>query len=329
MARKFNTMKRLMIILIGLSIGTNALAQQNTQYSQYMFNGLYINPGYAGYKEALNMNTYYRSQWTGVEGGPKTMAVAIDNVMHNDKIGLGLNVIHDKVGNERNLSIYANYAYRLRLGEDPNKRLAFGIGAGLLNTGFDNAGVITNEQELIHISNTIMPDVRFGIYYSSMTFFAGLSMDNMLSTAIFNGKTNYNGIPPVRQYYLSVGGIIPLSYDILFKPSTLIKHADKGGNRALSTDLNAAIIFAERFTVGATYRTALSSKNPSMENRKLPLPNAFIALLEFKATSNFKVGYSFDYTLNDVQTQLGSTHEISIGYTFDRKRERMKTPRFF
>lgn len=321
-------MKKLTILFLGLLMGTTAFAQQSTQYSQYMFNGLYINPAYAGYKEALNMNAYYRSQWTGMPDGPKTMALAVDNLSKNDKVGLGLNIIHDKLGNERNFSMYANYAYRLRVGMDPSTRLAFGLGLGVQSTGFNNAGVITGDAEVIDIANTLLPDVRFGVYYSSLTFFAGFSADNLISTMLFNDK-NKGEIPPVRQLYLNVGGIIPIADDILFKPSTLIKSAEKGDSRALSTDLNAAFIFAERFTVGATYRTALSSKNTSMDSRKLPNPNAVIGLIEVMATSNLRVGYSFDHSLSGVQNHTGGSHEISVGYLFERQKRRVRTPRYF
>lgn len=323
----FRDMKKLTILFLGLVIGVSSYAQQNTQYSQYMFNGLYINPAYAGYREALNMNAYYRSQWTGISGGPQTMAFAIDGLTNNDRMGLGLNIIHDKLGLERNLSMYANYAYRLRVSDDFSKNLAFGLGVGFINSGFDNTGVDTKDPEAIDVANTFLPDARFGIYYSSLTFFAGLGIDNLLSTMVFNDKNNTDGLPPVLQYYLNVGGVVPLSDDILFKPSTLVKGAQRGDNRALTTDLNAAVIFSERFTIGASYRTALKQKTGSTE--KLPMPNSIVGLVEVIATSNFRIGYSFDYSLNKIQTYTGGTHEISVGYTLDRKTRRVRTPRYF
>lgn len=323
----FSEMKKLTILFLGLIMGFCSYAQQSTQYSQYMFNGLYINPAYAGYREALNINTYYRSQWTGIPGGPQTMAFAIDGPTNNDRMGLGFNIIHDKLGNERNFSLYANYAYRLQMSDDASQNLAFGLGVGFLNSGFDNSKVITGDLEAIDIPNTFLPDVRFGVYYSSLTFFAGIGADNLLSTMVFNGKNNADGLPPVLQYYLNVGGIIPLSSDILLKPSTLVKGAERGDNRALTVDLNTAFIFSERFTIGASYRSALRNTSSLAEN--LPKPNSIIGLIEVLATNNLRVGYSFDYSLNKIQNYTGGTHEISVGYTLDRKRRRVRTPRYF
>lgn len=323
----FNEMKKLTILFVGLMIGFCSYAQQSTQYSQYMFNGLYINPAYAGYREALNMSAYYRSQWTGIPGGPQTMAFAIDGVTNDNRMGLGLNVIHDKLGNERNLSLYANYAYRLQVSNDVSQNLAFGLGIGFLNSGFNNSNVITGDQESIYVQNTFLPDVRFGIYYTDLTFFAGVGADNLLSTMVFNNRNSADGLPPVMQYFFNVGGIIPLSYDILFKPSTLVKGAERGDGRALTIDLNTAFIFSEQFTIGASYRSALRSSSSSA--RSLPKPNSIIGLIEVAATSNFHLGYSFDYSLSKIQNHTGGAHEISVGYTLDRKRRRVRTPRYF
>jgi type IX secretion system PorP/SprF family membrane protein len=320
-------MKKLTILFLGLVMGFTSYAQQSAQYSQYMFNGLYVNPAYAGYREALNINAYYRSQWTGMPGGPQTMAFAVDGLTNNDKMGLGLNIIHDKLGNERNLSLYVNYAYRLQVSDDPTKRLAFGLGLGFLNSGFDNSKVSTGDQEGINIPNTFLPDARFGVFYSSLTFFAGLGGDNLLSTLVFNNKNNSKGLTPVLQYYFTAGGIIPLSNDILFKPSTLVKSAERGDSRSLTADLNAALIFSERFTVGASYRSAIKNKNTLA--RDLPRPNSVIGLVEIVAKSNFRIGYSFDYSLSKMYNYTGGTHEISVGYTLDRQRQRIRTPRYF
>lgn len=312
-------MKKLTLLFLGLVIGYTASAQQSLQYSQYMFNGLYINPAYAGYKEAVNMNAYYRSQWTGMPNGPQTMAFAVDGILNNEKVGLGLNIIHDKLGNERNLTMYANYAYRLQVSDDPNKKLAFGLGVGFLNSGFDNAKAAPGDPEAFALENTFLPDARFGVFYSTLTFFAGVGADNLLSTAVFNAKNNPNSISPVMQYYFNVGGIIPLSNDILFKPSTLIKNATKSEGNALTADLNAAFIFSERFTIGASYRSGLNDNKRS----------SLIGLMEVVAASNFRLGYSFDYSLNSLHTYTGGTHEISIGYIINRQKQRTLTPRYF
>jgi len=319
-------MKKLGLILFALITGLTAFAQQNTQYSQYMFHGLYINPAYAGYRETINMNAYYRSQWTSIPGSPKTMGLAVDGITNNEKVGLGLSVIHDKLDNEKNMSLYANYAYRLRVSADPSQRLAFGLGVGFHNTGWDNDWNTTDD-EAIAKPNTLLPDARFGVYYSSLTFFAGFSVDNLLASLIFNGKNDHQGTPPIKQYYLTAGYLVPVASDILFKPSFLLKNAESGDSRALTLDLNAAFIFAERFTAGLSYRSGLSRKSTMATDLKLP--NAIIGLAEVTVSDQFRIGYSFDYSLNKLQNETGGTHEISLGFILNRQSQRVRTPRYF
>lgn len=320
-------MKKIFFLAL-ISIATiPAMGQQVAQYSQYMFNALYINPAYAGYRGPVNLHTYYRSQWTGMPGSPRTLALAADMRTASDNVGLGVNLMSDRVDLEKRVYAYLNYAYRLRVGWNPENRLAFGLGLGVIHSAFDNAGWDPSDAEPISLENSFLPDARFGIHYSNNTFFAGVGVDNLISQLFFNDDASSAKVPPVTQYYLNVGGIVPVATDMLFKPSVLVKNANNAGNRAWTADLNAAMIFAEQFTFGVSYRTALSSgKNLS---RDLSRPNSVIALAEFVAGGQFRIGYSFDYALSKMHNQVGSTHEISLGYTLNRGTQRVRTPRYF
>ena len=320
-------MKKYYFLLLTVLLTAPAFAQQVVQYSQYMFNGLYINPAYAGYRGPVNFHTYYRSQWTGMPGGPSTLALAADMRTSGDNVGLGLNLMSDRVGLEKRIYAYANYAYRLRVGADPENRLAFGIGIGVIHSAFDNVNWKPTDAEPISLENSFLPDARFGIHYSNNTFFAGIGVDNLISQLFFNDDASSAKMPPITQYYLNVGGIVPLTTDMLFKPSVLVKNANNAGNRAWTSDLNAAVIFAEQFTFGLSYRTALSSGKKLSSS--LSRPNSIIALAEFVASGQFRVGYSFDYALSKLHNQVGGTHEISLGYTINKGTQRVRTPRYF
>lgn len=320
-------MKKIFVLLLTVIATLPAFAQQVAQYSQYMFNALYINPAYAGYRGPVNLHTYYRSQWTGMPDGPRTMALAADMRTASDNVGLGVNLMSDRVGLEKRVYAYANYAYRLRVGWDPEDRLAFGLGLGVIHSAWDNAGMRTGDPEPMNIENSFLPDARFGIHYSNNRFFAGVGLDNLISRLIFNEGNGSTRVPPVTQYYFNAGGIIPFDSDILFKPSVLLKNANNAGHRAWTSDLNAAVIFADQFTFGVSYRTALSSGRTLSSD--LARPNSIIALAEFVAAGQFRVGYSFDYALNKMHNQVGSTHEISLGYSLSRGTQRVRTPRYF
>ncbi len=320
-------MKKYLFLLLMITFTAPVFAQQVAQYSQYMFNGLYINPAYAGYRGPVNFHTYYRSQWTGMPEGPRTLALAADMRAASDNVGLGLNIMSDRVGLEKRIYAYANYAYRLRVGWDPEDRLSFGLGLGVIHSGFDNGAARTQDPEAVNIENSFLPDARFGIHYSNNTFFAGVGVDNLISRLVFNERNGSTRIPPITQYYINAGGIIPFTNDILFKPSFLVKNANNAATRGWTTDLNAAVIFAEQFTVGVSYRTALSSGNRLADD--LRRPNSIIALAEFVAAGQLRVGYSFDYALNRISNQVGGTHEISLGYSLTKGTQRVRTPRYF
>ncbi len=170
--------------MVCLLLGRLASAQQDAQFSQYMFNGIYINPAYAGYKEVLNLHGYYRAQWTGVEGAPRSFSIAGDGIINDGNVGLALQIASDKLGAQSTQSVYASYAYRIRMNEDGTARLAFGISGGLVQLGINGALLSTQDPELDMpggTQSTVVPDARAGVFYADERFYAGFSVDNLLS----------------------------------------------------------------------------------------------------------------------------------------------------
>jgi type IX secretion system PorP/SprF family membrane protein len=323
---KWRKLSLLLLLLIGCSI--NANAQQAAQFSQYMFNGIYINPAYAGYKERLNVQMFDRNQWTGIERAPKTISLSVDAIANDDNVGLAFQVSNDQLGAQSNLAACANYAYRISMNDDGTSRLALGLGVGITQLGINGALLMPNYTEVtqpVGMQTTIVPDARIGIYFSNDTYFAGLSADNLVAKTI--DKSRYSFLPqPKPQYYLTAGMLVPLSEDIVLKPSFLIKD-DRAGPTSL--DVNAFIILAEKFWVGAAYRSAIKIYyKPNLQNN-LDDRNSVIGAIQIMASDNLRVGYAYDFSVGAFQGQSGGTHEISIGYYFDRKSERMFSPRFF
>ncbi|TCD18109.1 type IX secretion system membrane protein PorP/SprF [Pedobacter psychrodurus] len=322
-------MKKITIIIIlFLTCSKLAFSQQDAQFSQYMFNGIYINPAYAGYKEQLNLHAFYRTQWTGIQGAPKTMSLAIDAIANDGNVGLALQVSSDRLGAQRNESIYGNYAYRIRMNSDGSARLAFGIGAGAVQLGIDGALLNPNDPEVFQptgMQSTIVPDARAGVYYSDNRFYAGFSADNLVSQYINIDK--YAFIPqPKPHYYLTAGMLLPLSQDVLLKPSFLLKD-DRGGPTSL--DLNAFFILAEKFWIGASYRTGVKLYNKDYLQKDLSKLNSAVAAIQLFPTQNLRLGYAYDFSIGPLQGYSSGTHEISIGYFFNSKNTRMLTPRYF
>jgi type IX secretion system PorP/SprF family membrane protein len=306
----------------------SAYAQQDAQFSQYMFNGIYINPAYAGYREQLNLHSFYRNQWTGIDGAPKTFSFAVDAIANNGNVGLALNVLSDKLGAQRTNMAFANYAYRLKLNADGSSRLAFGVGAGVLQSGIDGALLSPNDPELTQPSgfySTIAPEARAGVYFANDKFYAGFSAGNLVSP--FLDDSRYTNIPrPRPHYYLTAGLLLPLSTDVYLKPSFLVKE-DRGGPTSL--DLNTFLIFNDRLWIGGSYRTSFKLFDKSYLQNNLNPRSAGLAAIQLFPLSNLRIGYTYDFSLGALETYSGGTHEISIGFFFNRKNIRMETPRFF
>ncbi|RYD95847.1 MAG: type IX secretion system membrane protein PorP/SprF, partial [Sphingobacteriales bacterium] len=123
-------MKKVFILFTLIVLTQMVRGQQDAQYSQYMFNGVYINPAYAGYKEQLNLHSFYRNQWTGIKGAPKSASLAVDAIANDGNVGLAFQLASDKLGAQSTIAAYGSYAYRLRVGSDESSRLALGLGIG-------------------------------------------------------------------------------------------------------------------------------------------------------------------------------------------------------
>lgn len=309
-----------------------AVAQQDAQYSQYMFNGIYINPAYAGYKEQLNVHSFYRNQWTGIKGAPKSMSLAVDAIANSGNVGLAFQVASDKLGAQNSVSAYANYAYRLRVGKSESSRLALGVGLGVLQQGIDGNNLNARDEgdNFIPVGNQneIVPDARAGVFYSDDRFYAGFSADNLIAQYILNQRNlSVYFQTPKTHFYLTAGMLLPINESVQLKPSFLLKD-DRGGPTSL--DINAFVLLGNKIWVGGSYRTAVKLYNKSYLQSNLQKTNSAVGMVEFFATNFLRLGYAYDQTLSSLAGYSGGSHEISVGFTIKPKKGiKMLTPRYF
>ena len=263
----------LFLMLLGFTI--KSYAQQGIQFSQYAFTGLTVNPAYAGYKEDWTLNLDSRLQWTGIDGAPKTGAISVDGVTSPDSknIGLGLVFVADQLGPQTTSSAYINYAYRLRLDDNDTKRLSFGIGAGASQYSVDNGKFNATDGSDPAVGagaiSKLTPDLRFGIYYNSSSFYAGASVLNLLAGAGF--KDNLAVVREERTFYFTTGYMLPLTQSLEWKPSLLIKEDLKGPT---NLDISTNFLINKMFWIGGTFRTAVPVWNKAslQNNLSAPMP---------------------------------------------------------
>jgi type IX secretion system PorP/SprF family membrane protein len=328
------------VLALGLAVAglLPAKAQQNIQFSQYIFNALSVNPAYAGYKEEWFAQMALRSQWSGLDGAPQTGQLSIDGIADPTRknVGLGLQLSADKLGAQSATSVYGNYAYRLRLDAEDTQRLSFGIGLGLTQYGLDGNKLRPKDPDdkelpVGKISSTI-PDMRFGVYYSSPKWYIGASVMDMFSGDKSNGIFKWDGntvdnLKRKRHFYLIAGTLLNLSEDTKLRPSLLMKEDFKGPT---SLDLSAMVIFGDRFWLGGSFRTGVSLWDKGYtKGQRLSHQNSISAVTQFYVTERFRIGYSYDYITSKLSSIQNGTHEITIGMTFPGKDKRLLSPRFF
>jgi len=321
---------RIYFALLTILFTVQAYAQQDPQYSQYMFNTLVVNPAYAGYRETTNITLLHRDQWSGFDGAPKTQSFIADAAFGDDKkVGLGLSVMNDKAGLQRRTTAHFNYAYRIPVGEEA--RLALGISLGVeqfsLNAG--NASVEdASDPNFLENQTNFVPDARFGVHYSNPKFYAGLSVTNLISKSINYQQVGRNIIANQgRHFFLTAGYLFDLSPDLKVKPSVMIREDTMGPT---NIDLNSFLLIKESVWIGASYRSGVNLWKKTSWNSGTLAQNSVVGLLEAFVVKNVRVGYSYDYSLSQLVDYTNGTHEISIGLILNgRQKNAVLTPRYF
>jgi len=323
-----------------LGVCTFVHAQQNIQFTQYIFNSMSVNPAYTGYKEEWFGQLGLRSQWVGLDGAPQTGLLSIDGVVDpvNKRHGLGLQITADELGPQSATSAYANYAFRLRLNEEDTQRLSFGVGAGMTQYSLDGALLdpVDGGDQVIpagKISNWV-PDVRFGVYYYNPKWYAGVSVMDLLSGDQSNNifrwdNTTTDNIRRRRHMYFIGGALFNLSRGLDLRPSLLVKEDFRGPT---SLDVNAMFIFGQRLWLGAGWRTGVTvfkREYSRISGNSLSNRNAFSAITQIYLTNTLRIGYSYDYIVSQLSSVQNGSHEVTLGVTFGRRANRLLSPRFF
>lgn len=326
-------------MVLGFSsiIWSRGYAQQNIQFTQYIFNSLSVNPAYAGYKEEWFAQLGLRSQWASVDGAPKTGQLSLDGIVspRHKNIGVGLQITSDMVGPQSATSAYASFAYRLQLNDTDTKRLSFGIGAGITQFNLDESKLRATNPADIALGtatlNSFIPDIRFGAYYYTPRWYAGFSVLDLVSASQDNSIFKWSegsdqNIKREPHLYFMSGMLFDLSEQIKFKPSVLFKEDFKGPT---SADINTMFIFNKRIWLGASYRSGFKLWKQYNTEETLNINNAVAGIVQLYINDKIRVGYSYDYGLNSIANTMRGAHEISIGFTFSRRENRLLSPRFF
>ena len=298
------------ILVLFIAVAFTTVAQQDPQYTQYMYNQAVINPAYAGSKDGVSLVSLYRNQWTGFEGAPKTMTFSGHSPI-GENIGIGLSFISDKLGPVKENNIYADVSYTINITR--KTKLAFGAKTGftLHNIGL-YSDVVTqesNDDAFSEDSNSSTVNVGLGLFLYSDNYYVGASIPNMLKSTHLDANGSEYGTEELH-YFLTAGYVFQLTENTKFKPSFLVKSELES---ALSFDVNANFLFYDKFEIGASYRNE----------------DSFSGLVGFAFSENIRIGYAYDHILTDINVEAKASHEVFLQFDLNFPKKVSRSPRFF
>lgn len=300
--------KALVVTLFSLMI-SESFGQQAAQFSQYMFNGLVLNPAYAGSDETLNLTFIGRQQWAGIDNAPSTQTFSAHTLIKAKHVGVGLNLVNDKIGVHRNLNVMSSYSYRVQVEE--KSYLSFGVQAGIHSTRSDYNSILRDGVTDPGLANVSVSKTSFdfgaGVYFHSPRVTLGFSAPTMLPQTIQLNDTasvhfETTNFFLLSRYKFSVSEAVDL------QPGVLLKYLS---NVPLSFDVNLNMIYREVLTLGLSYR-----RKESVD-----------FLLKAQATPQLQVGYAYDYPMKSASVLGAGSHELMVSYLFRYPQSNTTSPR--
>lgn len=303
------------VLLIGLLLllgfaGTSQ-AQQQVMFTQYMFNGLAINPAYAGSHETISATALAREQWVGIDGAPSTQTFSVHAPLKKDRIAVGFLFMRDRIGITTQNVVMGSYAYRIPFPNGAHLSMGLQFGANNYNADFTRLNPTTaNDPDLIqNDTRAFLLNFGAGLYYNTQTFYAGFSAPFLLNN-FFADENSGARAELIRHYFATVGWVMPLNHNVKLQPSALLKVVE---GAPLEIDLNANLVFHDVLWIGASYRS-FDSVN---------------GIIQFQLTNNLRIGYSYDVTTTELRQFNSGSHELMVNYRFTFNKKRIITPRYF
>ena len=310
-------MKKIFLILLLSFVGAISYAQQDSQFTQYMYNTININPAYAGSRGVFSIFGLHRNQWVGLDGAPVTNTFSFNTPINNSKFGIGLSIINDRISPADENSISADVSYSIPTSE--TFKLSFGVKAtaNLLNVDFTKLNIYSPGDVLAqyNIDNKFSPNVGAGVYFHSDKSYFGFSVPNFLQTKHFDkseGGFSSSSVASERMhFYFITGHVFDISTaNVKFKPALLTKMVQ---GAPLQVDLSLNFLFNDKFTIGGAYRLNAAA--------------SFMAGFQF--SDSWFMGYGYDMEVTKLANYNSGSHEIFLRYELFKNYDKIVSPRFF
>lgn len=303
-----NRVCQLGIFVVLLAV-TQVTAQQDPQFTQYMYNTMSVNPAFAGSNGHLSALLMHRSQWVGINGAPNTQILAVDSPLEN-KLGVGGVLAHDALGPSSEFSVDGNVSYTIQL-DSTNRKLSFGLkmGGRIFNVDFSKG--LTEDSDVAfqnNIKGKFFPTIGAGIYYNSGNGYLGFAVPNFFSQKHYDGQEQE--IAAERLHYYLIGGkVMDLTPEVKLKPAFFVKWVP---GAPIIADVSVNALLKETFTFGLAYRW----------------DDSFSTLLGMQINANLSAGYAYDLTSSNLAAYTGGSHELFLRYEFKSTQKQLDPPTF-
>ncbi len=290
--------------------GVVSYAQQDAQYTHYMYNTINVNPAYAGSRGALSAFLLHRTQWVGLDGAPVTNSFSVNSPIENSNLGVGLSFVNDRIGPTSENIISADISYTIRTSE--MYKLSFGVkgSANLFNLDRSKLNPQdNNDPSLFGLNNNFSPNIGAGAYFHSDKLYLGVSVPNFFETNRYDDNTF--AVNKERMNFYVIGGyVFDLSPNLKFKPAFLTKMVE---GAPLQLDVSGNFLIADKFVLGGAWRWDAAAS----------------AMAGFQITDGLFIGYGYDLETTRLRRFNSGSHEVFLRFEFFKKYDKIVSPRFF
>lgn len=303
----------LLIIGLGGLFSTEIKAQQQPVTNLYQFEGLTLNPGYAGSQGQMSATIIVKDQWANFPGSPVTQLFTAHTGFKGGRHGTGLLLSNDKIGIHNDLGLYGSYAFKI---VSKAGTLSMGIQGGFnfLSSDFGLLNIKDQtDQILAGRATAFTPNFGTGVYYNTQDnrTYLGFSVPYILATKTIDVDGIFADSKRNRYYYL-YGGTKFKAENFQFHPSALIRIQE---GAPITFDLTAAVVLYDVVRIGGSFR----------------LNDSFISFFELELFENLHLGYAYESTLSEIRLYSNGSHEIILNYRLrlERVHGKLKCPAYY